>query len=201
MTTAKPDDKDSVLSDADKIEYLERALSRANARTLKLEHEAVEYHSQVLDAMHELGAVEGETILQLAWRTKEQMAMFRNAVPESQPLSVQALRDIIVRHTPNNAPGWWALFVEDAEKLIAAGSTSGSSDAKDAARYRFWREHWTHDDEEKFDELNDILGKAHVNTPDQVDAALDAAIALSATQERKAEDAAVLLTRKDGEPE
>lgn len=49
-------------------------------------------------------------------------------------------------------------------------------DAKDAARYRFWRKHWTAKDEDDFDKLNDILGKADVNTPAQVDAALDAAM-------------------------
>lgn len=49
--------------------------------------------------------------------------------------------------------------------------------ARDAARYRFWRSHWTADDEADFDKLNDILGKVDTNTPAQVDAALDAAMA------------------------
>lgn len=64
----------------------------------------------------------------------------------------------------------WIRIVQGMASLRSAIATT---DAKDAARYRWWRERWA-GDEDKFDELNDHLRK--VCTPDEIDSTIDAAI-------------------------
>jgi hypothetical protein len=72
------------------------------------------------------------------------------------------------------ALGCEALILNLWREARLTRSERGENDAKDAARYRWWRERFSGDDD-ALDEINDAFREG-LDSPKEVDAAIDAAM-------------------------